>query len=347
MTGNWNTSARRKRTFAKMLLGACASACLLPATAQAIAIPTTAQSANASPFTCSGQIIAPAAAAAASADDGVTTKSEAILGGQPSALDLIRQQQSGLTNSPAPALAASAAPQATLPHGTLPAPGACFVSASLSIDLPSIPALAVSNADDTFLGSGRVGIRRTPFNDDWQRVSATRLSANRASNLLGTGGDMSVETLSLVNRWTNRRITHVDDIAQYGARDYWATAEETLTSRTGDCEDFAILKYQMLAALGFNRGDMYLTLARDLVRNADHAVLIVQVDGRYYMLDNATDVLLPAHVSHGYRATMSFNTESAWLHGFANQVTPPAQTRQIAYRSVSALSSARVTGLSR
>jgi len=56
---------------------------------------------------------------------------------------------------------------------------------------------------------------------------------------------------------------------------------------------------------------MYLTLARDLARNADHAVLIVRMDGEYFMLDNATDALLPANVSHDYRATMSFNSESA------------------------------------
>ncbi len=331
----------------KLLLGACVSACLLPATAQAIAIPTLEQSADASPFACSNTINAPSAPAPASAEDGVTTKSESILGGQPSALDLIRQQQSGLTSSSASAVTPASVPQATLPYSTLPVSGACFASTAFALETPVTPAPAIASSADTFLGSGRVGIRRTPFNADWQRVSGSRLSQSNISNLLGGQGDVSVETLSMVNAWTNQRITHADDIALYGARDYWATAAETLASRRGDCEDFAILKYQMLAAVGFDRSDMYLTLARDLVRNADHAVLIVRMGGQYYMLDNATDVLLPADVSHDYRATMSFNTQSAWLHGYTTRAPAPAQPRQFTYLSDSAVSSARVTGLNR
>ena len=312
----------------KLLHGAfasiCASAFLLPATAQAIAIPGSVQTADASPFACSGQPFAPAASAPATVEDGVTTKSDAILGGQPSALDLIRQQQSGLATSTSPTMTPGSAPQSSMPHSTLPASGACFVSA-FSLDLPATPAVASTTSADTFLGSGRVGIRRTPFNDDWQRVSGNRLNENRVGNLLGTGAEVGMESLALVNRWTNRNITHSDDIAHYGARDYWATADETLASGRGDCEDFAILKYQMLVGLGFDRSDMYLTLARDLVRNADHAVLIVRMDGQYFMLDNATDALLPANVSHDYRATMSFNSESAWLHGYTNRSQQPRQ----------------------
>ena len=325
----------------ELLLGVCASACLLPATAQAIAIPKSVQATDASPFACSSRTLTPAAPSTASYD-GVTTKSDAILGGQPSALDLIRQQQSGVTATASPA----AGPATTLSHTTLPAPGACFVSIA-SVEMPSTPSVTATAAADTFLGSGRVGIRRTPFNDDWQRVSGNRLSSNRIDNLLGAGGEVSIETLSLVNRWANRRIAYTDDATNYGARDYWATAEETLASGRGDCEDYAILKYQMLAGLGFDRSSMYLTLARDLVRNADHAVLVVRVGGRFYMLDNATDVLLPAHVSYDYRATMSFNSESAWLHGYTNQSRPAAQPQTLAYRSDNALLNARVTGLSR
>ncbi len=60
-------------------------------------------------------------------------------------------------------------------------------------------------------------------------------------------------------------------------------------------------------------------LARDLVRNADHAVLIVKHDGRYYMLDNATNQLLDASQTHDYRATMSFTAGRAFLHGAPNK----------------------------
>ncbi|KLI63405.1 hypothetical protein AAV99_11880 [Aurantiacibacter marinus] len=311
-------------------------------------------SAHASPYSCPVRAFVPAAPASAPST-AATAKSAAILGGQPSALDLIRQQQSGLD------AAAEQAP-AAFPalHRSLAIAGACQLNLA-SIEVPTItpsspvrtgsgtavvrPIVAAGASADNFLGSARVRIRRTPFTDDWQRVSSQELSGGRVNRLLGAGGTVSTETLSQVNRWANQRIEYADDNTTYGARDYWATAEETLAIGRGDCEDYAILKYQILQALGFDESQMYLTLARDLVRNADHAVLIVRVGQQHYLLDNATDVLLPANISYDYRATMSFNSESAWLHGYAQR--PGAQPRQIAYRSDSAVSSALVTGLNR
>ena len=73
---------------------------------------------------------------------------------------------------------------------------------------------------------------------------------------------------------------------------------------------------QLLAAAGVAREDMILTIARDLVRNADHAVLIVRHDGRYYMLDNASDEVFDASTSHDYRPILSFGSGQAWLHGY-------------------------------
>lgn len=152
----------------------------------------------------------------------------------------------------------------------------------------------------------------------------------------------SATRIQFVNRWVNRSITYGEDREIWGASDYWATAEETLDLRRGDCEDLAILKYQMLLAMGVNPEDMYLTLARDLARNADHAVLVVRVGHRFFLLDNATDAILPANLSYDYRPTLSFNSESAWLHGTIARPLP-----QIAYRSVSAVPSPRVIGFSR
>jgi predicted transglutaminase-like cysteine proteinase len=84
----------------------------------------------------------------------------------------------------------------------------------------------------------------------------------------------------------------------------------------GDCEDFAIAKMDMLAALGVARADMRLIIARDLVRNADHAVLIVQLDGGSVMLDNVTDRLLDGRAPNDYRPIMSFSQNAKWVHGY-------------------------------
>jgi predicted transglutaminase-like cysteine proteinase len=347
MTQDRTNHLRTVSQLAKLLLGACLSAGWLPATAQAFVMPDPLTYEHSGTTSCPVRRMEPAAAAGP-VDGAEATKSNAILGGQPSALDLIRQQQ-GQLSQVTPAVRLASVANVPVAYSS-----SCFTASSLDTTMPvaaRTSAIAAQVSADDFLGSSRVGIRNTPFNGEWQRVSSANLASSNVETLLGGGGQADVETLSLVNRWANRSIEYTDDLANYGARDYWATANETLRSGRGDCEDFAILKYQMLAALGFDRRQMFLTLARDLVRNADHAVLIVRVGGRQFMLDNATDVLLPAGVSYDYRPTMSFNTESAWLHGFstpapAPNTRQPAQA-QFSYLSDSALSNARVTGFNR
>jgi predicted transglutaminase-like cysteine proteinase len=61
---------------------------------------------------------------------------------------------------------------------------------------------------------------------------------------------------------------------------------------------------------------MYLTIARDLARNADHALLIVKQDGRYWVLDNSTNQLLDARESNDYRPILSYSSSGKWLHGY-------------------------------
>jgi predicted transglutaminase-like cysteine proteinase len=73
---------------------------------------------------------------------------------------------------------------------------------------------------------------------------------------------------------------------------------------------------QLLGAIGVPASDMYLTIARDLARNADHAMLVVRLDGRFWLLDNATDELLDASRSYDYRPILSYNSQGKWLHGY-------------------------------
>ncbi len=322
-----------------MLLAACTAAALLPASASALALPDPFAAQKDDAVSCPVRPFEPAVSARVS-DRGEATKSAAILGGQPSALESILQQQSGLAPAAQPPVKLATVPQLPVTYSNSCLAIAMPIPATPLTGMPSEP---TSRADE-FLGTARVSIGTTPFNADWQRVSAARLAPASVAELAGAPGASGIETLASVNRWANRRVEYADDITNYGSRDYWATASETLRSGRGDCEDYAILKYQALAALGFDRSRMFLTLARDLVRNADHAVLIVEVAGRHYMLDNATDVLLPANVGYDYRPTMSFNSETAWLHGYSRRASTMTQ---LSYLSDSAVSSARVTGFNR
>lgn len=50
--------------------------------------------------------------------------------------------------------------------------------------------------------------------------------------------------------WVYENITYVSDRDSHGKREFWQTPEETLSSRTGDCEDFVILAMAMYEAMG-------------------------------------------------------------------------------------------------
>lgn len=258
----------------------------------------------------------------------VASKASAILGGQLSQLDLIRQQQAAGNAS----AIASAAPAMIAGTGLTPAaaPVTCALSVlrqgfTQGLAMPIAPALRFQpglgvpqahNPDD-FLASKRLPVRRTTFDSAWNRVSHQGLSHRQVAALIGeASGAPTFATLSAVNALSNTRIRYEEDRQLYGRADYWANASATLSRGAGDCEDIAILKMQALAALGVPRSDMYLTIARDLTRRADHALLVVKLDGTYWLLDNATNRPLDASQNYDYQPILSFNGSQKWLHGY-------------------------------
>jgi predicted transglutaminase-like cysteine proteinase len=239
-----------------------------------------------------------------------TSKSAAILGGQPSAFEqIVAQQASGGATSAAPdfALAQPIPPLEPALGGFRPGSADCAI--------PS-PSRASELGSEDFLATKRLAIGKTAFDRDWQRVSRDRVSARSYRRLVGNETSNDFSALVAVNAWVNQAITFTEDRKLFSRADFWAGAGTTLRLRRGDCEDIALTKMQLLAAAGIPREDMILTLARDLVRNADHAVLIVRQGGRYYMLDNASDEVFDASLSHDYRPILSFGRGQTWLHGY-------------------------------
>lgn len=256
-------------------------------------------------------------------------KSAAILGTQLSALDRIRLSQTGM--------AAQDAAFAPTPAPALTGRDCSSTSASQRF---ALPASQVAPAGE-YLGSRRIEIGKSKFDDDWNRVAKRGLSRSQAHRAIGRGSESASVLLDKVNRWVNSNIAYREDRNLFNKADYWADARSTLRSRKGDCEDLAILKMQLLAALGIDRDDMYLTITRDLVRNADHAVLIVNDGDRFFLLDNTTDEVLAAEAPLDYRPVLSFSRKKTWIHGYETPRPAPV------YLSVNDVSSARLTGLSK
>jgi predicted transglutaminase-like cysteine proteinase len=225
-------------------------------------------------------------------------------------------KKASLTEQTAPILAA-AAPVSPLIPGV---GGARYDLGSCEpvLDRPALaiasPAVAISG--DEFLGSKLLKIGRTQFDREWQRVSAEHISSKRLVGLMGPLSDDGLKNLRSINAWVNDRIAYIEDNDLFARADFWAGAKKTLRLRQGDCEDIALTKMQMLAAAGFPRQDMILTIARDLVRNADHAMLIVRYQGRNYLLDNASDEVFDASATYDYRPVLSFGANQTWLHGY-------------------------------
>ncbi len=255
-----------------------------------------------------------------------TSKASAILGGALSKLEQMRTSQA--TGEMRTATIASAAP-AIIPdpinRGCTDAP-----TATVSFAAPHPAAFVPENA---ILGTLSVAIKHSPFDRNWAAVSAKRSSHKIHRVLAATGarhsGDRAAQ-VEAVNRWVNRSIQFGEDRDVYGRADYWATASETFRRGIGDCEDFAIAKMELLAALGIARDKMRLVVARDLVRNADHAVLVVTLADRAVMLDNMTDRLLDARLPNDYRPIMSFSQNAKWVHGYAVQPTEPVRMASVA-----------------
>ena len=241
------------------------------------------------------------------------SKSAAILGGQVSQLDLMRQQQAALI---APTAAAAPLPGT----GLIPRSGGeCAMFVRPQSDFATMrPGLGTRTPGvDDFLASKRLAVRKTGFDAQWNRVRRGSLSASLAGVSAGVGGNRPGQALiAAVNRWANAKIRYVEDRQLYGQADYWADARTTLRRRAGDCEDIAIAKMALLAGAGVRREDMYLTIARDLARNADHAMLVVKAEGRYWLLDNNTDRMLDAAAANDYRPILSYSASGKWLHGY-------------------------------
>lgn len=115
-----------------------------------------------------------------------------------------------------------------------------------------------------------------------------------------------------VNNFINR-FRYVNDSDNYKKSDYWATPIEFI-SKGGDCEDFAIAKYASLKALGFLPSQMRITIVQDTIKQIPHAVLVIYLEGKTFVLDNQDkQVEETTHVTR-YKPIFSINSSGWWLH---------------------------------
>ncbi|MBQ7617733.1 MAG: transglutaminase-like cysteine peptidase, partial [Desulfovibrio sp.] len=125
-------------------------------------------------------------------------------------------------------------------------------------------------------------------------------------------GKKGLELLRYVHNFWNKW-PYREDLLNWGQQDYWATPAEFL-KKSGDCEDYAIIKYFTLKELGVPPEKMRIVVLRDTVRNLAHAVLVVYLDQEAYVLDNLSNAVLSHSRFSHYLPQYSVNELGRWAH---------------------------------
>ncbi len=121
-----------------------------------------------------------------------------------------------------------------------------------------------------------------------------------------------IKQLDIVNRFWNLWPYRTDPEV-YKKPDYWAAPYQFL-AKSGDCEDYCIVKYFTLKELGLSVDDMRIVVVRETIRNIGHAILAVYDGDNIYILDNLSDAVRPAERVRNYVPQFSVNEKHRWVH---------------------------------
>jgi predicted transglutaminase-like cysteine proteinase len=115
--------------------------------------------------------------------------------------------------------------------------------------------------------------------------------------------------ISRINAWVNKTIDPLSDNDHWGKLDEW----DYPADGKGDCEDYALLKRQMLIEEGFPREALLLTVVKE--KNGDgHSVLTLRTDRGDYVLDNLTDQVKPwTRVPYRFVKRQSQSNQNVWV----------------------------------
>lgn len=113
----------------------------------------------------------------------------------------------------------------------------------------------------------------------------------------------NILTVPQVNQWVNKNIEYEPE-----QNDYWKSPKETLLSGKGDCEDFAILKHQMLNQTGYAS---WVLICKDLITKKDHAICITLFEA----LNTTDKSSVPIKKLRDYTPIIAINDGGVWVYG--------------------------------
>jgi predicted transglutaminase-like cysteine proteinase len=191
----------------------------------------------------------------------------------------------------------------------------------LILDRSAFPAQPASHpmiysrpASPDVFGTVALNAGVTLYDARFRRVAAADARDPLVERL--AAGAVNLDPLSklrLVQAEINQRVRWMSDLDNMGVADFWANAGETLRRGTGDAEDIAIAKMQVLKAAGFDPKDLYISIGRHSTRGA-HILLLAHTASGWFALDDHDGVQTPAQNSR-FTPIMTIGQGMSWVHG--------------------------------
>jgi predicted transglutaminase-like cysteine proteinase len=139
---------------------------------------------------------------------------------------------------------------------------------------------------------------------------AAPLAAEIAGRIRNLPAQSRLAQAEAVHRLVNAR-PYREDQRQFGRSDVWQ-APFAFWNQGGDCEDYAIAKYMALRALGFSSEQLRLTVLTN--RREVHAVLLIEIEGAWYVADNLRRSLRRLDQYDGWKPVFSVSDAGAWRY---------------------------------
>lgn len=178
----------------------------------------------------------------------------------------------------------------------------------------SRPMILTRPASPDVFGTVALNAGVTFYDARFRRVAAADARDPLVEQLAAGATNLDpVAKLRFVQQEINQRVHWQHDLDNMGVADFWANAGETLRRGTGDSEDIAIVKMQVLKAAGFDSKDLYISIGRS-TRGA-HILLLARTPSGFFVLDDQRkDLVTPSQ--HGrFTPIMTLGQGTSWVHG--------------------------------
>jgi predicted transglutaminase-like cysteine proteinase len=185
--------------------------------------------------------------------------------------------------------------------------GAILIAALVASIMNALPTVAEPERITLSLGS-----KSTPPPLGWIEFCANQ--PNECAGPATSPGDVVLSReawmdLVRVNKRVNATIKPLTDLEHWGVVEHWSYPDDGY----GDCEDYVLLKRQMLIQFGWPREALLITVVLDNTQQG-HAVLMVTTEQGDFILDNQkNDILLWSETGYRFIKRQSRSNHNEWV----------------------------------